>query len=147
MNFTGKSVYFSGADTEKLNQIGRLVAEKLKYKFFDVNLLIENELSMPVSEMVSKMDKSYFRVVEHSFIDKLSRDEKVVAVCGPGAMLTEKNFYTAKRNGVVVYIEDKTGSQNPARLLQKPLYEKHCDIKLEYLKTAEETANALLKLL
>ncbi len=139
-----KSLFLSGFDGGFLCLLGKALSEKLECPLYNVNLLIEQQLDMPIKEMVSKLGETYFRAVEHSYIDKLAREKGIVAICGAGAMLTEKNYKTAKRNGVVIYADEKEPYDNFAIKLQRPLHLRHADIVVQKSADILEVSKEIL---
>ncbi len=152
VDFTGekglknaKSLYLSGFNLPLMRDVAKILAATLGFSVFDINLELEKQLSMPVKEMNEKLGEVYFRAVEHSFIDKLSRERNVIAVCGLGAMLTEKNFNTAKKNGEIVFVDAECDDvPKYIQKLQRALYEKHSTLKTSS-SAASEAAKEILK--
>lgn len=153
------SVYLSAFGAEYNREIGRLLAERLSLEFVDVEKKMEIQLDMSPAKMVETMGEEIFRVAEHSYIDKLAREKNLVVSCGEGALITSKNYFTAAKNGVVIYIEaddeeilkgldekEKTSIRRKL-ILKKPLYKKYADATVSFDGDCEKTLKAILDIL
>ena len=71
------------------SKFGRLVANKLRFNFYDVDSLIEKQFKLSIKELFEKYNESFFRSVEKETIKKLvfqirESNEKVIISIGGG---------------------------------------------------------------
>ena len=65
--------------------IGKLTADRLKIPFYDLDLLIENQLQMSVTEIFKNKGEIYFRKLEHQiFSEIMSSNQTFVLSLGGG---------------------------------------------------------------
>lgn len=86
--------------------IGKIVAERLKFSFYDLDEIIENRLEMSISEIFSQKGEIYFRKMEHQiFHDVMDRDENFVLSLGGGTPCYANNhMLLSGQNTVSVYL-------------------------------------------
>ena len=82
--------------------VGKLLAKKLKMRYFDADAVIEEDAGMKISKIFEDFGEPYFRELEEKAIAKLSAQDGLVISCGGGAVLREANIVNLKRNGPVV---------------------------------------------
>jgi shikimate kinase len=82
--------------------VGKIIAKKLGWQFFDVDQIIEEEVGVKISEIFEKKGEPYFREVETSAIKLLSILDEAVISCGGGAVLKAENMDELEKKGVVV---------------------------------------------
>ena len=142
---------FSGKTTT-----GRLVAQKLKRKFIDLDVYIEENEKMKISEIFDRKGESYFRNLETVSLEKLSNVSNIVLSTGGGTVQNSQNLQILKSMGTVFYLEidpeslysrikgDKTRpllqKENPKLILQE-LYNNRRD----NFEKADYKINALLE--
>ncbi len=71
------------------SKFGRLVANNLNFKFYDVDILIENKFKTTIKDIFRKHGESFFRNIEKETIKKLifkirEDNEKVIISIGGG---------------------------------------------------------------
>ncbi len=84
--------------------VGKLLAEKLKIAFLDTDLLIEENLGMPIKEIVAGHGWDYFRAREKEAVQKLVQRNDCVIATGGGVVLDEENVELLKKIGIVVWL-------------------------------------------
>ncbi|NTW07909.1 MAG: shikimate kinase, partial [Syntrophaceae bacterium] len=67
--------------------VGKLLAEKLKIAFLDTDLLIEENLGMPIKEIVASQGWDYFRAREKEAVQELAQRSECVIATGGGVVL------------------------------------------------------------
>jgi shikimate kinase len=82
--------------------VGKIIAEKLGWEFYDVDRIIEEEVGSSIAEIFSKKGEDYFRKVEANAVRLLSILDESVISCGGGVVLSAKNMDELEMNGVVV---------------------------------------------
>ncbi len=107
--------------------VGKLLAAKLKRKFFDCDKMIEKEQGKTVSEIFETLGVSAFRALEKDVIAKLMNESDAVIATGGGAVLTQENW-NAFQGGTVVWLKSSPEALH-ARMLRggartRPLLQK-----------------------
>lgn len=65
--------------------IGKLVAERLRISFYDLDVLIENQLQMSINEIFRQKGEIYFRKQEHQIFSQImEKDQSFVLSLGGG---------------------------------------------------------------
>ncbi|MBQ7563014.1 MAG: shikimate dehydrogenase [Lachnospiraceae bacterium] len=89
-------------------RVGRLLAERLGYRFFDTDELIEKEEGVSIPELFESKGEAYFRDRETETVRRLSKEggrERYVLSVGGGLVVRECNRGYLKKIGPVVYLE------------------------------------------
>ena len=73
--------------------IGKIVAEKLKFKFYDSDELIAQEANVSIGAMIEKNGEKYFRAQEKELITNyLAIDSHVVSIGGGAVNMITKEI-------------------------------------------------------
>ena len=148
--------------------VGRILADKLGYRFIDVDEEIEREQCVSISHIFSEMGEPYFRQLERVLIKTLSLREGLVISAGGGAVVDESNIEAMKQGGTLVCltaspdeIMKRVGKSNNRPLLQvpdpmakimelmskrEPFYRKADFMVDTTMMTAEEVAGVVIRL-
>ena len=107
--------------------VGRILANRLGYRFIDVDGEIEREQGVSISHIFSELGETYFRMLERDFIKALSFREGLVISAGGGAVIDERNIQSMKLGGVVIcltaspdVIMKRVGNSSNRPLLKAP---------------------------
>jgi shikimate kinase len=133
--------------------VGKLLAEKLGYKFVDTDDLIEQRVGMKISDIFAVYGEPYFRDVETEVVKEVAKKDKFVISTGGGVVLRKVNIDELRKNGIIVNltakpetIYNRLKNQPGVRpLLNKPdpmneiikllsqreEYYKNCDLRIE----------------
>ena len=80
-----KKIVLVGYMASGKTEIGKLLSKKLHLPFFDIDHLIENEVSKTVNEIFEEKGEIFFRKKEHQvFADKINSDISFVLSLGGG---------------------------------------------------------------
>jgi len=112
--------------------IGKIVAKKLRLKFFDIDKLIEKKHSMSVKEIFSAMGEKFFRDEEEKItLDSLKKKNVVIAL-GGGAFINSKIRDSALLNAITVWLDLDIKSLNLRlkRNYKRPLLNKENNFKI-----------------
>lgn len=90
--------------------VGRLVADKLKIPFFDVDDTIKRQTGRSISQLFQDKGEAAFRALESATIQELSMQEKAVIATGGGALMNAQNRDFLERNGILVCLTARTGT-------------------------------------
>lgn len=88
-------------------EIGKLLAKKLLFPFYDLDFLIEKELGKTVSEIFSEKGEIYFRKVEHELFERqIQKKESFVLSLGGGTPCYANNHLMLQQEDVVsIYLK------------------------------------------
>lgn len=128
--------------------IGKMLAERLKYKFYDMDEYIENISGKSVKELFAKSEEN-FRNWESKACLELSKEIRVVISSGGGVIKREKNMDLFREESIIVFIDRPieniisdidsdsrpllaSGKERLYTLLEEryDLYDKYCHIKI-----------------
>lgn len=86
--------------------VGKILAEKLDRRFFDLDQLIEKDLGYSIEKIFSLSGEEYFRDLETKLLLDFARaDGKFILSTGGGVVLRSGNYDVMKNSGVTVYLE------------------------------------------
>ena len=85
-----KNLVFLGMMGSGKSSIGNLVSKKLNLEFIDIDILIENEAGMSISNIFQIKGEEYFRnIEERTTLKALKTNENVISL-GGGSFINEK---------------------------------------------------------
>ena len=90
--------------------VGRLLAQRLKYAFFDSDHEIENRTGTTIPTIFDIEGEEGFRRREAQMIDELTRKPRIVLATGGGAVLREENRRHLRSRGFVIYLHSDVDS-------------------------------------
>lgn len=100
-----KNIFLVGFMGAGKTTVGRILAEKLGYRYLDADNLIESLSGKKIAEIFSEHGEEYFRALESETIESLSRKESQVIATGGGVVMRETNWETMKRGGLTIYLK------------------------------------------
>ncbi len=89
------------------SSVGKALARKLKWDFFDIDQLIETEQKMTVAQIFERKGQEEFRKLETEAIRKTAQFDRCVISTGGGAILKDDNWKAFAKNGWVVWLKSK----------------------------------------
>ena len=146
--------------------VGKILAKKLGWEFFDIDQIIEEEVEIKISEIFAKKGEAYFREVESKAVKLLSMLDQAVISCGGGVVLRADNMDELEHNGVVICLTANTEAilertkgdnrpllkvPNPAEKIKDMVktrepYYKRCKLMIDTSDfSAEEVAEEILR--
>ncbi len=87
------------------SSIGKKLAGKLEYEFFDVDNVIEKNTGKTISEIFSEEGEGSFREYEQQALLQLSNKKNAVIATGGGTPCFHNNMQMIKKTGISVYIK------------------------------------------
>ncbi len=85
-----ENIVFLGMMGSGKSSMGKLISEKLKFDFFDIDRCIEKKLNLKITEIFKNNGEKFFREIEEKMtLDVLTKKNIVVAL-GGGAFLNKK---------------------------------------------------------
>jgi shikimate kinase len=82
--------------------VGKLLAERLGWEFFDTDDIIQNETGFSIATIFAKKGEAHFRALEAKAVALLGLLDKAVIACGGGVVLNSQNMDELEKNGIVV---------------------------------------------
>jgi len=84
--------------------IGKHLAFKLKWPFFDTDTQIEKKLNMTIAEIVATHGWDFFRAREKEAVQELAEQKEAVIATGGGVVLDRENVVCLKKNGILIWL-------------------------------------------
>lgn len=98
-------VYLTGFMGSGKSTSGPLVAERLGYRFLDLDDEVERAAGVSISDLFARRGEPVFRALETAVLCEAAEQEHVVVATGGGALATEGNLLTAETSGVIVFLK------------------------------------------
>lgn len=83
---------------------GKALAIKTNMEFIDIDLFIEREQKMSVSNIFEKYGEAHFRKLETDAVKYLSSLSGKIIACGGGTVLNSENVAALKSGGKIYYL-------------------------------------------
>ena len=101
----GKSLTLTGMMGVGKSTVGKNLAKKLKYKFIDVDKLIETRERSSIDLIFKNKGESYFRKIENDItLLELKKDNSVISL-GGGAFLNNGIRKNAKKKSISFWLD------------------------------------------
>ena len=84
--------------------IGRLLAQKLNLRFFDIDFIIENKADMKIDEIFEKKGEDAFRNLEKEITLKFLNKTNCIISLGGGAFINEIIQKKVKKKGIAIWL-------------------------------------------
>ena len=85
--------------------VAKILSKRLNYNFVDLDLDIEKEQRISISEMFEKHGEKYFRDVETDSLRKISERSNQIISTGGGIVIKDENWEIMRNSGVSVYLK------------------------------------------
>jgi shikimate kinase len=100
----GVNLYLIGMMGSGKSSVGRILAERLDYQFFDSDQLIEQVSKTSIAEIFAQEGEESFRTVETQVLAQLAPYPRLVISTGGGAVLKSENW-SYLHHGIVVWLD------------------------------------------
>ncbi|AFY72212.1 shikimate kinase [Synechococcus sp. PCC 7502] len=100
----GTNIYLIGMMGAGKSTIGKLLADRLNYRFVDTDSLVEACTKRTVAQIFAESGESGFRQIEHQVLSEVSAYTRLVVATGGGIVLDRLNW-SHLRNGLVVWLD------------------------------------------
>ena len=131
---SGRSIFLIGMMGSGKSSIGPILAEILKYKYIDMDSLIEKLTKKTIDKIFSDEGEEYFRDLETQCLQEIIKLPSVVVSTGGGSVLKKENWGFF-RQGIVVWLdinkEIVVGRLKYSKDNMRPLLKENIDIKYE----------------
>jgi shikimate kinase len=114
----GKNIILIGFMASGKTEIGRKLAEKLVWSFFDTDKRIEELAKKSIKHIFEQDGEDKFRELETQVSKELAIYEECVIATGGGIITREENIEALKEAGVVVFL--KINSATVLRRVKDP---------------------------
>ena len=124
--------------------LGKILAEKSGYNFYDTDKIIEEKYSINISEFIREKGEKEFRILESKVIKEIGKLNHAIISVGGGAVISDENQFNLKQNSLVVWIKrdlsELTDKDRPISQkygveklyeIRKPIYTKVSDFEIE----------------
>ena len=130
---SGRSIFLIGMMGSGKSSTGPILAEILKYKYVDLDTLIERLTKKTIDQIFNEDGEEFFRDLETQCLQEIIKLPSVVIATGGGAVLKKENWGIL-RQGIVVWLDinkeivlNRLNSKNNIR----PLLMGNIEIKYE----------------
>jgi len=129
----GRSIFLIGMMGSGKSSTGPVLAEILKYKYVDLDVLIEKLTKKTIDKVFSEEGEEYFRDLETQCLQEIIKLPSVVVSTGGGVVLKKENWGIL-RQGIIVWLDinkeialNRLNSKDNIR----PLLKGNIDVKYE----------------
>lgn len=122
----GTSLYFVGMMGSGKSTCGKVIANKLGYRFLDTDEVAEYMIEMPISDFFAQGKKEQFRDLEYQILMEMAQYTRVVISTGGGIVERNPNW-GVMRHGLIVFLDMKPEdifqrlSADQAQIAKRPL--------------------------
>lgn len=82
--------------------VGKELAKKKKWKFVDLDELIELRDKRTISDIFALEGEPYFRRLERRILKEVAKEDKFIVGCGGGIVLNSDNIKVMKDTGIII---------------------------------------------
>jgi shikimate kinase len=100
----GLSIFLVGMMGAGKSSVGQILAHKLGYRFFDLDVLIERIAGQSISEIFATEGEDYFRELETQVLTELSTYKQCAIATGGGIVLRPMNW-SYLHHGLIVWLD------------------------------------------
>lgn len=99
------NLIFTGMRGSGKSSFARLFSKRLGLSWLDLDIELEKEFHLPISEYVHKNGWEEFRKEEKKIIAKISKIDNHIIATGGGVILDPDNIMELKKNGYLIYLK------------------------------------------
>ena len=127
-----KQICIIGMPGSGKSTIGRILSERLNYKFYDTDENIENTMNLSIKDIFKIKGEMFFRDIEKKEFKKLMIINNVIISTGGGIILNNENLLKKSFN---IYLECKLDIliQRASRNQNRPLLLEDIEKKMKKL--------------
>lgn len=96
------NIYLVGFMGTGKTAVGRELARKLKWRFLDLDDLIELREGRRICDIFARDGERYFRRIERAVLKEAASEERFVVACGGGVVINPENIRIMKEAGVII---------------------------------------------
>lgn len=99
-----KNIVLIGMRGSGKTTVAKLLAEKLKKEYLELDKLVAEKARLTIPEMVEKYGWTFFRDKESETANKVSFENNKIISTGGGIILRQENIDALKRNGIFIFL-------------------------------------------
>lgn len=99
------NIILTGLRGSGKSKIGKLLGEKLRFKFIDLDKEIEKNENMSIKEIYETHGWKYFREKEKEAVKNLIGEDETIISLGGGTVVDLRNQKILKNLGTIIYLE------------------------------------------
>ena len=107
-------IYLIGYSYSGKTTLGRELAKRLRYKFFDTDKAIELKYRTTVPVFFNHYGEKAFRIIERQILQSTAEMDNIVVSTGGGTSCNDENIRFITSNGTAIYLK-----MNPEDILQR----------------------------
>jgi shikimate kinase len=100
----GVNLFLIGMMGSGKSTVGHILADRLRYRFFDSDVLIERVVGSSVAEIFAQQGEATFRELESQALGQLAAQTRSVIATGGGIILRQHNW-SYLHHGIVVWLD------------------------------------------
>jgi shikimate kinase len=100
----GTNLYLVGMMGAGKTTLGKRLAQKLTYQFFDTDRMIEQVSQQTIPDLFATMGEAGFRELETQVLAELSAYTRLAIATGGGIVLKQQNW-SYLRHGIIVWLD------------------------------------------
>jgi shikimate kinase len=104
IDLRGTNVYLIGMMGAGKSTVGRILAQRLGYHFFDTDTVIAQATGLSISQIFAESGETSFRQIETQTLDQLSAHMHLVVATGGGIVIERMNW-SYLHHGLVVWLD------------------------------------------
>ena len=89
--------------------LGRLLAERLQYRFIDTDVEIESRNGCSVATIFKEQGEAAFRTMESELVAELAQRRRLVIATGGGLVMNPANVERLSASGTIICLTAETG--------------------------------------
>ncbi len=98
-------IYLIGYSYSGKTTLGREMARRLKYKFFDTDKAIELKYHTTVPVFFNRYGEKAFRIIERQILQSTSEMDNIVVSTGGGTPCNDENIRFILANGTAIHLK------------------------------------------
>ena len=131
---SGRSIFLIGMMGAGKSTTGPILAEMLKYKYVDLDILIEKLTKKTINQIFNDEGEEYFRDLETQCLQEIIKLPSIVVSTGGGVVLKKENWGVL-RQGIVVWLDVRKdillSRLNQSKDNIRPLLKENINVKYE----------------
>ena len=100
-----RNIFLIGMMGSGKTTIGKILAERLGWKFDDSDHKIEQATGKSIVSIFSEKGEDYFRYLESDHLIETAQQKESVTACGGGIILNKRNRTLMRKSGTVVFLD------------------------------------------
>ena len=98
-------IYLIGYSYSGKTTLGRALAKRLNYRFFDTDKAIELKFHTTVPVFFSRYGEKAFRIIERQILQSTAEDDNIVVSTGGGTACSDENIRFILANGTAIHLK------------------------------------------